>query len=264
MKLAEITNWLEEVAPLGLSESWDNTGLLLGCKDEPVERIQTCLTLTPTSVAEAVEKKADLVIAHHPLPFKPVAKITTETIPGGMLWNLAKHGISVYAPHTAWDSAVLGINQLLADTLGLQQVDVLIPSQDPNLVGLGAGRIGTLAQKTSVRDLALQLTEKLPGCRPRAVMPNGEESVSRVAIACGSGGSLLGVAQQKECDLFLTGEATFHTCLEAEANGVNLLMVGHFASERFAMEQLASRIGAAHPSVKCWASENESDPVLNL
>ena len=86
----------------------------------------------------------------------------------------------------------------------------------------------------------------------------------KVAIACGSGGSLLGDAIQQDCDLFLTGETDFHTCLMAEAAGVSLLMIGHFASERFAMEHLAEKLSSEFPSVEVWASQQERDPVQNL
>lgn len=258
--VADISKWMNTVAPLSLSESWDNTGLLLGDLACPVERIQVCLTLTPLSVAEAIDQKASMVIVHHPMPFKPLAKITTQTVTGRLLWDLARAGISVYSPHTAWDSAPLGINQLLATELNLSDIQPLLPCvETPDL---GAGRIGRLASPNSMDAVAKTMSDSIPGCRLRGVV--AEREVRKIAIACGSGGSLLSKAVELGCDLFLTGEATFHTCLEAEAANVHLLMLGHFASERFAMEHLAKLLAAQFANVESWASVNEKDPVRNL
>lgn len=257
--VAEISCWMDRVAPLALSESWDNTGLLLGCPEDSVERIQTCLTLTRETVDEAIAKQANMVISHHPLPFKPLARITTLTTPGKLLWKLASHRISIYAPHTAWDSAELGINALLARILGLADCRPLIPSEDERLQGLGAGRIGSLPKPESLGDIVSRLQTAIPTARPRAV--DCARPIQRIAIVCGSGGSLLPEAIRQDCELFLTGEATFHTCLEAQAADMSLLMIGHYSSERFAMEHLASQISQGFPNLNAWASFLERDPV---
>jgi len=259
----DLCQWLEPVAPLALSESWDNTGLLLGDRRESVSRVMTCLTLTPESVAEAVSQNAQFVVAHHPLPFKPLAQITTDTHYGGLLWQLARAGVSIYSPHTAWDSAAGGINAQLANLLELSECRPIVPSQQAGLAGLGAGRLGRLPSPLSLRQVSERLTERLADCRPRGV--DCGQKIERVAIACGSGGSLLSdVIGAGGCDLFLTGEGTFHTCLEAQAAGISLLMIGHFASERFAMEGLAETLQQAWPALRVWASRSERDPVRNL
>lgn len=289
MTVSEICQWLERLAPLALSESWDNTGLLLGDPAANVERLMTCLTLTPQSVSEAIESQADMVVAHHPLPFKAIAKLTTQTQTGRMLWDLARAGISVYSPHTAWDSAQRGINAQLAHLLELQDCQPIIPltttagpssphtqvstdsvtgtavSSKPsaNESKLGAGRVGVLPESLSLRAIKDLLCARVSDCRPRGV--DGGQPINHVAIACGSGGSLLEAALSTErCDLFLTGEATFHTCLEAQAAGISLLMIGHFASERFAMVQMASEMQQVYGQLHIWASARERDPVVSL
>lgn len=213
--VGDIANWMNQIAPLGLSEAWDNTGLLMGDRSSPVSKLMTCLTLTDASVDEAVREEAELVVAHHPLPFKPLSRITTDTVPGRLLWKLASAGVAVYSPHTCWDSANGGINAQLAQLLGLRNIEPVVPSSTTELQGLGSGRIGDLPATTLVSDLAQQLSGELSDCRLRGV--NMEREVSRVAICCGSGGSLLAEGARRGCDLFLTGEATFHHCLEAEA-----------------------------------------------
>lgn len=285
MTVSDICQWLERLAPLALSESWDNTGLLLGDPAAAVERLMTCLTLTPQSVAEAIEAQAQMVIAHHPLPFKAISKLTTQTQTGRLLWELARAGISVYSPHTAWDSAARGINARLAQQLDLQDCRAIVPQPvklapgSPNSssplsetgvdptnqpqASLGAGRIGRLSEPLSLSELTIRLSQRLADCRPRGV--DSGQPIRHVAIACGSGGSLLNAALASgPCDLFVTGEGTFHTCLEAQAAGISLLMIGHFASERFAMIQMASEMQHAHPLLKVWASKSERDPVENF
>ena len=250
---------MEQIAPPVLSEAWDNTGLLLGDAASPVQRVMTCLTLTPESVREAIAGGAQLVLSHHPLPFKPLAKITTDSFAGRAVWTLAKHGISVYSPHTAWDSAMDGINAQLARKLSLLDIEPLVPSPQHEL---GAGRCGTLAKPSDLSALSRKLSQSVPHCRLRGVAFSG--TITRVGIGCGSGGSLLSVAAARGCQLFVTGEATFHTCLEAQAMGMGLLMLGHFASEKFAMDQLASRLASAVPEVSFWGSRDETDPVTQL
>jgi putative NIF3 family GTP cyclohydrolase 1 type 2 len=85
--------------------------------------------------------------------------------------------------------------------------------------------------------------------------------ISRVALACGSGGSFLAAAAERDCQLLITGEATYHACMEARELGISMLMIGHFASEKFAMDQLATRLTDMLPAVTFWGSRIESDPV---
>ena len=85
--------------------------------------------------------------------------------------------------------------------------------------------------------------------------------ITKVAVACGSGGSFLDAAKRKGCDALVTGEATFHTALDAKANSVALILVGHYASERFAVEDLAGHIKAEFDELEVWASQDECDPL---
>ena len=86
--LSTICEFLQKLAPLELAESWDNVGLLVGDPQRQIARVMTCLTVTPASADEAVAGRADLVITHHPLPFKPLSRLTTETTPGKLLLKL--------------------------------------------------------------------------------------------------------------------------------------------------------------------------------
>lgn len=127
MLLRELLPHLEALAPLELAESWDNTGLLWGARDAEITRVLTCLTLTPEVAAEACDVGAQLVVTHHPLLFKPVQRLTDATMEGRTLTKLARRGVAVYSPHTAWDNAPRGINQQLAELFDLAEIRPLRP-----------------------------------------------------------------------------------------------------------------------------------------
>ena len=264
----ELTQWMEITAPGRLSEEWDNTGLLLGDLQREVHRVMTCLTLTPESADEAIGEQADLVLCHHPLPFRPLKCITTADPTGRLLWELASHTVSVYSPHTSWDSAPEGINAQIANLLGLRNSLPLRPEKCSSMStsdessALGSGRFGDLDSFLDLDAFAKLVATQIPNCRLRGV--DCRRRIRRVGIACGSGGSLLSLAVMQGCEVFLTGEATFHQCLEARAAGVSMLMIGHFASEKFAMDRLAQMCKQQFPGLEVWGSRSEQDPVRQI
>jgi dinuclear metal center YbgI/SA1388 family protein len=258
-RLTEICTLLESFAPLHLAEAWDNVGLLVGDRATSVDAIMTCLTITPASVDEAVSQRAGLIVTHHPLPFHPLKKITTDTTSGRLLLQLIRADICVYSPHTAFDSAAAGINQQLAEALQLIDVRPLIPATDDSDV-LGTLRVGRLSNAVALSECAAQLKEFL-GLSAARIVGDVNKSVTQVAIGCGSAGQFLPSAIRAGCDLMITGEATFHTCLESEASPTALLLLGHFASERFAVEALARELSAQFSDTRCWACDSEHDPL---
>ena len=262
--LERVCSALAQIAPLRLAEEWDNVGLLVGDRKSEVSRVMTCLTITPDVVDEAIESKANLIVAHHPLPFKPLGKITSDTIPGQMLWRLIRAGIAVYSAHTAFDSASAGINSRWANLIGLENTEPLIPSE--TIVGAnreGSGRMGQLEAPIPLAEI-IKIAAEAVGETNARMVGQRDQLIRKVAIGCGSGGSFLAAAKRRGCDLLLTGEATFHTCLEARSMGIGLGLLGHYSSERFAMESLAKQLAEDMDAVEVWASRQESDPVQRL
>lgn len=256
--LAQVCDFLEAFAPSHLAEEWDNVGLLAGDPQQRIERLMTCLTITANCVDEAIEEGVEAIVSHHPLPFRPLKRLTTAHTPGRLLWRLASAGIAVYSPHTAFDSAAAGINQQLAEGLELICIAPLVAGpQDP---ASGAGRCGELDSPMRLHDLAGRLRSflSLDGLH---VVGDATHSVQRLAVACGAGGDFLEAAARQRCDALITGETNFHTCLEAEALGMALLLPGHYASERFAVENLAQRLAVEFSELSVWASRRERDPL---
>jgi dinuclear metal center YbgI/SA1388 family protein len=256
LPLGSIVRFLHELAPLRLAEDWDNVGLLVGDANRGVQRLMTCLTITPATAGEAVAESADLVVSHHPLPFRPLPRLTTETTPGRLLLDLAAARIAVYSPHTAWDSAAEGINEQLAQRLGLRGIAPLVPAPE----GQGTGRWGWLEDPLSFDELADRVRHGLHLAHVQAVGP-APRTIRTVAVACGAAGELLAAARQAGCDAMVTGETNFHTCLEAEACDVGLILTGHYASERLGVEHLAQLLAAQFPGLEVWASRAERDPL---
>jgi dinuclear metal center YbgI/SA1388 family protein len=256
-KVRDVADFLEAFAPAQLAEPWDNVGLLVGSHDQPVAKLMACLTVTPDSVAEAIREKTDLIVSHHPLPFRPLKRLTSDTPEGRLLLALIEAKIAVFSPHTAFDSAERGINQRLATGLRLSEIAPLVAGEEP---GSGAGRFGRLPARITLAELTAQVKSLLAIGNAQAVGVL-DSSVRSVAVACGSAGEFLAAAHAAGCDVLVTGEVRFHTCLEAESLGMGLVLAGHFASERFAVEQLADVLAQQFPSLRVWASADEKDPL---
>lgn len=127
---ADIKNVLEildKTAPEHLAESWDNSGIQINSGKQHVEKILVCLEINEAVVKEAIELRADFIVAHHPLIFKPLKKIDYQRYPEKLIIQLIKHDISVYSSHTPFDSAIGGNNDYIAKLLGLENTEILLP-----------------------------------------------------------------------------------------------------------------------------------------
>ncbi len=255
----DVTQLLTAWAPLELAEAWDNVGLLVGDAAWPVESVMTCLTLSPDVAQEAADGQASLVVAHHPLPFQGLKRLTSATKEGRALLTLIERRVAVVSLHTAFDSAAQGINQALAEALALEQVEPLAPRPD----GLGTGRRGLLTGPLTLAALGERLKQFLQLQTLQRVGPP-ERSVRSVAVACGSAGSLLELVLAAGCDCLVTGELSYHHALTAREAGLAVLLAGHYPSERFALEQLAVRLGGVWPALRIWPSQQERDPIEPL
>lgn len=207
LPLATILDHLDRLMPPRLAAHWDNVGLLLGDRNAGVARLMTCLTVTPESAAEAIERQANLIVSHHPILFKAVQKLTGDTAEGRMLLGLVRAGVAVYSPHTAFDNAAGGINELLAAKLGLRDVTplrrgagakqvklvVFVPESDLGKVqdavfAAGAGRIGEY-NECSYRLMGTGTFHGSDAANPTVGQKGRREEVSewRLEVVCPEG-----------------------------------------------------------------------------
>jgi dinuclear metal center YbgI/SA1388 family protein len=356
-----IVEYLDQFAPSYLAADWDNVGLLLGDRSASVQRITTCLTVTPEVAREAIESKVQLIVTHHPILFRPIQCLTADAPEGRMLLSLIQSGVAVFSPHTAFDNTEGGINDSLAKRLGLVDVGplrsregirqckivVFVPEADLSRVSdamfqagaghigqysqcsfrlagtgtffgsdvanptigqkgrreevsewrlevvcpenhlqaviaamrqahtyeepaydvyplqpgtFGEGRLGRLATALDLRQLAQKAKDVLKAKQVQ-IVGDGSRSIERVAVACGAGGEFLMDAVRCQADVLLTGEARYHDYLAAQAHGLALALPGHYATERFGIEELAERLGKQFPELEVWPSKSEADPV---
>lgn len=254
----ELCEWLDRYAPIDLAEDWDNTGLLVGRRNSEVRAVMTCLTLTPDVVQEAVERGAGLVVTHHPMMFRGTKQITDESVEGRSLLALIEAGVAVFSPHTRYDSAADGINQQLAVDFGLEQVQPLrISESRPDT---GQGRWGVLPEPVTFREFLHRVQDV---CDADYLEYCGDHAapIRQIAVACGAAGEFLADARQLGCDAFVTGEGRFHTAVEARAAGVGLIFLGHYSSERPALERLAQLLAERFDGLTAFASDMECDPL---
>jgi dinuclear metal center YbgI/SA1388 family protein len=263
----DLLAFLESLAPPALAEEWDNVGLLLGDRRAPVRSVMTCLTLTPDVAAEAVAAGCGLIVAHHPILFRPVQRLTGDSPEGAMLLELARAQIAVYSPHTGYDSAAGGVNAQLAELFDLKNVQPLRPATTGqadaanDAPSAGGGRCGDLPAPVALRELLASVKSRLSVARLPFVGDEGVP-VARVGIACGAAAEFLPDAARAGCQALITGEARFHACLEARERGVALILAGHYATERPAMERLAEILARRFPDLSVTASAAERDPIL--
>lgn len=268
--LQQVIDFLREIAPPHLAESWDNVGLLIGDPADKIASVLTCLTLTPNVAEEAIARKVQLIVTHHPVLFRPVQRLTTENSEGRMLLSLIHAGISIYSPHTCYDSAADGINQQWARSFDLQDVrplrsrhieSVSTENAAENLdQPTGSGRWGHLPNPISLGEL-IERSKTLLGITQLQYVGDLGRTVTKLAIACGSAAEFLPDAARCGCEALLTGEARFHACLEAESANLAMILPGHYATERPAMLQLAQFLTSRFTELAAQASDSESDPV---
>ena len=130
MKIKEITDYLEGLAPLSTQEDYDNCGLLVGSHNDSVSSILICLDSTPEIVDEAIEKGCDMIIAHHPIIFKGLKKLNGKNYIEQTVIKCIKHGIALYAIHTNLDNYLHGVNRDIGIRLGLENLKILRPKQN--------------------------------------------------------------------------------------------------------------------------------------
>ena len=127
MKIKNVTDYLEEIAPLHLQESYDNSGLIIGNLENTIDGCLITLDCTEEVVEEAISKKCNLIIAHHPIVFNPIKKIIGNNYVERIIIKAIKNDIAIYAIHTNLDNVYNGVNSKIAEKLGLINCEILLP-----------------------------------------------------------------------------------------------------------------------------------------
>ena len=263
--VADLIGIMEQIAPPGLSEEWDNVGLQVGRRDWPLKRVWVSLDPTPAVVSAACAAGVDLLITHHPLMFKAPKSIDFATPLGQIIQQSARHQLSIYSAHTNLDIVTGGINDVLAERLELTDLAPLETATSSAEEGIG--RVGTLARPTTLASLARKIKEAA-GLKTLRYSGNPELPVRRAAVCSGSGSSLMGAFFASGADVYISGDLKYHDARDVEAAGLGLIDVGHFASEHLIVGILAERLRATIKTLSLPVIVEEctleSDPFVSL
>ena len=224
IKVQNISEVMNRIAPRQLAEEWDNPGLLVGSFDSEVEKIFVCLDVTEENIKSAVEFGANLIIVHHPLIFRAVKNFRTDLPLGRKLEILIKNNIAVFAAHTNLDSVQGGVNDVLAQKLGL--IDVKTFDEE----NFTLGRIGKLPEKMTAKNFALHVKKSLNAESVRLVEA-GDFLIEKVGICGGAGSDIISKAKFHGAQAFVTGDVKYHEAQNAAEIKIHVVDAGHFATE---------------------------------
>ena len=259
IKVKDILDFLETVAPTYMKMDWDNVGLLCGDKEQSVQKVLVALDPFYGVCLEAKDVGADLLLTHHPLIFTPANSVTTDTELGKSILFLAKEGICAANAHTNLDCSPGGVNDVLADKLGLQNISVIEPSGvDCNGQAWGLLRQGTVTEQ-SLQDFLNTVKNSL-GCAGLRYVDAGK-SVYKVAVGGGACGSELELAVKAGCDTFVTADVKYNQFASAKEMGLNLIDAGHFHTENPICTVLAQKLQVTFPEITVILSKKHADCV---
>lgn len=256
--VADVLQFVESLAPRAMKMDWDNVGLLCGRKDREVKKILVALDPFRNVIEEAIAIGADCIVTHHPLIFRnPLMAVNEDSETGRCVLTLIEHGIAAINAHTNYDLAPGGINDVLAQTLGLADIAVINPEgTDAEGRPYGLLRCGTVKEMSLAAFLA-SVKEKL-ACEGLQYVDSGNP-VRKVAVGGGSCADEMGDALCAGCDTFVTADVKYNQFRTAFELGLNLIDAGHFHTENPAMPVLAEKLRTAFPGTEVVFSENHRD-----
>ena len=266
MKIREITDAIEQYAPLRLQEEWDNAGIQVGDPDADITGVLLCTDATEAVVAEAIDRGFNLVIAHHPLIFRGLKKIMGRTPVERAVAMAIKHDVTIYSAHTNMDSAWQGVSFRMADKIGMTDVQFLdenpvAPYGDQESSTAGCGVIGNI-EPMPAREVLKRVKAAF---EVGAIRYSGDADriVSRVALCGGAGGFLLDKAVNMGAQLYVTADMRYHDFLD-NSQRIVTADIGHYESEHFTKEIFLEIIQKKNPTFAVAFSKSETNQVNYL
>lgn len=257
IKVKDIASVIEDFAPKGLQESYDNAGLQVGDPEMSVSAALLCLDVTEDVLQEAIERHCNMIISHHPLLFKGLKEVTGQTATERIVIRAIKENIAIYSAHTNLDSAWEGVSFEIAHILNLSNIRVLEPnSQNPST---GLGVIGDV-QPTPKLEFLRKLKDafKVKCLRYSAQSP--QLVVRKAAICGGAGASLIRCAIDGNADVIITGDVKYH---DFTTYGLDIIIadIGHYESELCTKKIFSRIIREKFPDFVTYFAESESNPI---
>lgn len=236
MTVGDVYLFLDSIAPFASQAAWDNSGLLLGGKEREICKTLVCLDLTKETVQYAVENCCDLIVSHHPVIFRAIKSISSESV----FWPLIKNDICVISVHTNLDKACGGVNDTLCEVLFSKYEKC---AED---IGEGFLNVGTFDMPFTAAETASLLKNRLGGS---VRYMDGGKPIRKAAVCAGAGGEFYQEAAMLGCDALITGDADHHDFLDAASLHVALFAAGHFETEIPVIGVLAKKLSERFPDI---------------
>lgn len=244
----DIYNYIDSFAPFDTAEDFDNVGILVGNPNATVTKALLSLDITEEVVEEAVKIGAEVIISHHPIIFNPMKRVMSDSI----VYKLARNNLTAICAHTNLDkSIVFGTNTELAREMDLVNFRV---SESNDILFIAD------TKETLSSEVFADIIKKNLSCESVA-FTKLNNSISKVGMCSGGGGSEIYSAISEGCDAFVTGELKHHELLTANESGISVFVAGHFKSEDIVIAPLRDRLSERFSDVEFRKSGVTGDGV---
>ena len=261
MTIDDIYRILDAYAPFSLQESYDRSGLLVGDRQKSVSRILLTLDITIPVIREAAEKRADLIISHHPVIWDPIRSIDS-THP---VWHLVQHQIGAICSHTCMDIAEGGLNDYIGNMMAEKLPFAHQPQPFAELSGgRTLGRTVTLEKAYSAAELAGVLREVFRSVSLRYYSGQNADNIRKIAWCSGSGGDLIADAVRIGADALITGDCKHSVWADAQNRAFTLFDCGHFETEMPVVNLFADILRPACAGIELLVSEQGTKPFFQV
>lgn len=259
---SDITKAIESLAPLHLQEDWDNSGYQIGNPGEECSGVLICVDVTPEIIKEAVAKKCNLIITHHPLMFRGVKQIMGRNRVERTIAEAIRNGITVYSSHTAVDNAPQGVSGTMAKMLGLTDCHALMPIH--GIENAGCGIVGVLPAPLSPDSLVklVKRTFDSPIARCSDIQ-GGLEQITTVALCGGAGAEFIPAAIERGAQAYITSDTKLNYFLDY-IDDIFLIDIGHYESEKCTKHIFYHLLSEKFPNFALFISESEKNPINYL
>ena len=249
----DIFDFIDSIAPYGVQESYDNSGLCVGSPHREVTKVLVALDVTKNVILEAEKKGAQLILTHHPVIFRPLKAVDPDTVVGMLL----EKGIAALSAHTNFDSAVM--NDILSKKLDMTPVEPVCEEE-----GVPMGCVCALEKETTPKELAKAVKAKLGNTvvryndLERTELYSGKK-LTRAAVCSGSGGSLWKEAKAKGCEVLITGDVKHDVFIDANNEGFCVIDAGHFHTEDIFCEYMTATLSKQFEDVEFSIAKSNGD-----
>ena len=257
MTVKEITTAIEEFAPLPLQESYDNAGLQVGYIDSRVNAVMLCLDVTQDVLDEAIKRKCDMIVSHHPLIFHGLKHLTGRSETERIVIKALQAGVAIYSAHTNLDSTWNGVSHEMAHMLDLHDIEVLSPIEGNPQAGLGV--IGNITP-TPKLELLRRIKETFGVKSLRYSTQSSAIVAKRIAMCGGSGAGFIKRAIEIGADMYITGDVKYHD-FTTYGQDIVIADIGHYESELCSMKIFSRIIREKYPDLVVYFSEAQSNPI---